>query len=203
MALGVQINITDTATPALRRILARLRNKRDLFQFMGAAMRNQVREHLLNVARTKHTTARALGAWPTGHWGKAAEKVSKPDALQTSGDAAVVIVNHPGITRAFRDIEIKPSGGKKFLTIPQVADTYGRRYYTALRMFGVPSVRTPGKTVLPPRADGRRWYSYVRRVHQKQDRTLLPSDAELLTAAQKGALSYVKLLTKTQQGGVA
>lgn len=97
-----------------------------LSQAMGEGVKEKTREHLAELAGSRHTTADRLGASPTGHLAMAARAV---ESASVSADAASASfsVRHPGLGRAFHDVTITPGGGRQFLTIPLNAIAYGRR----------------------------------------------------------------------------
>jgi len=215
------IKIDDFATPRLLAFLAGLKRRAALHRMMGGRVQNVTRDHLIRIANTRHATANRLGAAPSGHWGKAAEKVTRPEALTISDDVGELVINHPGITRAFKDITIVPTGGRQFLTIPLIAAAYNRRARTIPGLFR-PTRKGARATGFKIGADGRKvpiypsdqkmrvlsrngqgglvhYYALVRSVLQRQDRTLLPGDKELQRACKAGILDYVRLLRK---GGV-
>lgn len=81
------------------------------------------RDWLIEQAKVRHKTAQRLGATPTGHLERAAESVTSASDAQ----GATIGITSPGISRAFGPLDIKPSAGKKYLTIPATAEAYGRR----------------------------------------------------------------------------
>jgi hypothetical protein len=116
-------------------------------------------------------------------------------------------VKQVGIRRAAHDVDIAPGAGKQWLTIPIHAAAYNQRAY---RMAGLFFVQPKGKDfALLGRREGEGkgagvvWmYLLKRSVHQKQDRTLLPSDAEYIAAAETGIGKYlIYLRTRKSTGG--
>lgn len=214
--MQLKIDIIDGATPRLLQFLAGLQRRRALHRMMGNRVQALTRDHLIKIAQTRHATARKLGGTPTGHWGKAAEKVARPESLTVTETEGELVINHPGITRAFKDITIVPTGGRKFLTLPLIGAAYGRRARTIPGLFrplrkGAHAVgfkvNASGRKVPIYASDARlkvlsqqghnglvHWYSLVRRVLQRQDRTLLPTEKEYVKAARAGVLDYVRLL---------
>ena len=53
--------------------------------------------------------------------------VATPTHLPGGAANAALMLASAGLARAFGDVEIRPGAGKKFLTIPLVAQAYGRR----------------------------------------------------------------------------
>lgn len=191
----MNITISDLVSPKLGALIARLSptGRQDLNRAMGYEVQRLTVDHLRQIAATRHNTANKLGGTPTNHWAQAAEKVAQPSSLTSvTGLGATLTINHPGITRALRDVTIKPKEAKS-LAIPVRGLAYGRRpaeLWDRLNLF-IPkgrrfiAMRTGKKiTVL---------YLLVRSVTQKQDRSLLPTDAEFHKAAARGALQYLKM----------
>lgn len=196
MSVVVEIKVDDQATPAQRRVIAGLEARGPLHRMMGERVQNTIRDHLAGVSLARHETANRLGASPSGFWEKAAENVGRNESLRADEAGAVVTVAHPGIGRAFHDVDIVPGAGKKCLTIPLAAEAYNQRAY---RMEGLFVVRPKGKQPFLARKDGagiKPMYLLVPAVHQKQDRTLMPSEDDLRLAALQGLRSYLKFLLR-------
>lgn len=182
-----------------------------LHEHMAGRSENAVRDYLRDSAQFRHATADRLGATPTGHLERAAESVAS--TFDAAG--AYITVTSPGIGRAFHDVTIVPVNGGKYLTIAANAAAYGRRAgsFIDLRLAffkggtlalvkaeqsSIRGRRRSGyDTERAGAKDGRGsiYYWLVKEVHQKQDRSLMPSDAEMAAAAQEGALDYLRLLT--------
>lgn len=176
--MNLSIRIEDSASPRLAAIIR--------------ALRGPGREALLRAAgaEVQRVTAAHLAARPGSHWKRAAEKAAQPAALQTGADAAILTIAHPGITRAFRDITIRPVEAQS-LAIP--IHPMARRFRAAelwqrMRLFiprgGRVIAATIGGALTP-------LYILAKRAHQPQDRSLLPSDAEFQTAAARGAMAFL------------
>ena len=149
---------------------------------MGLAVKELTREHLAQLAASKHTTAEKLGAAPTGHFEQAARAVE--DAPLTSDElSASFTIRHPGIGRAFHGITITPKNGATYIPLAMNAIAYGRRP----REFDQVQFVHRGEAVRTDIAA----YLLVRSVTQKQDRSLLPSDAAWQAAAAQGARDFI------------
>ncbi|MGA3169462.1 MAG: hypothetical protein ABSE62_00460 [Chthoniobacteraceae bacterium] len=176
--------------------------RRNLHQAMGEEVQVLTADYLRRLAGSRHDTAEALGAAPTGFLGTAAEKVASPGALEADSNAATLIIDHPGMRRAFGPVTISPRNAKS-LAIPIHAIAYGQRarfLWNQLSLF-IPkgcnfiAMKGPdGKSILP-------LYILVRSVTQKQDRTLLPSDEEFEGAAIKGAENFCAESKRRAAGG--
>jgi hypothetical protein len=156
-------------------------------EFVGLHAATEVRDYLRDFAEVHHATANRLGAEPTNFWGQAAE--STESASDASG--ATVTIHSPGIGRVDHDVDIYPTGGKQWLTIPANAAAYGNRY-----LVGTAERARFDKdgNLLPPKNPGAPLYVFVKQAHLKQDRALLPSDDALMAAAIEGADEGISLL---------
>ncbi len=229
-AAGIQFDVTDSVSPFFSAIAAGLGDSRGMHEFIGREILGMVHDYLQQLSRSKHTTAENLGATPSGFLGRIA------DGLHVTADsqAAVLGIPSPGagdgaMGRAFHDVTIHPTGGRKFITIPLIAEAYNQRAYRVqglvpivtgtgdsakgvLMMPGPGSSRTyegrrysgPDKfkrTTVTGGSVGTAWYLLVAVVHQKQDRSLLPSDAAFEQAAKLGVDHYLDYLELRKAGG--
>ena len=196
----LDISLQDHATPPLKRLIDGLHNPLPLYQSAGAHGQECVRDYLIVLAGSRHATAENLGAQPSGHLGKAAEKVALPSALKPIPDGIAVSINHPGMSRAFKDVKIRPGQGKKYLTIPATAEAYNRRAYrfTTLEvLFGRKGPYALGERQKRDKSGQQPacvFYWLVKSVSQPQDRTLLPGDDAILRAAMTGVRDFVDIL---------
>ena len=102
------------------------------------------------------------------------DKVNPGNSTSTSGET---LIDVPGVTRAYHDIDIVPKF-RKYLTIPISAKSYGRKSsefsntFVAFKkggMSGLVGQKTDSGSVV--------WlYRLVKHVHQSQDSRILPSD---------------------------
>jgi hypothetical protein len=192
MSLSFSVNVSgdEQVMKMLGRLRAALTDGTSLHRSIGSYAEQITRQHLTVLAGTRHDTARRLGASPTGHLARAAESVTS----RGTQDAAIVTVVSPGISRAFGDLTITPKSGK-FLTIPATAESYGRR----ARTFGDLRVAFFGRgrmALVRPDANGGRdevLYWLKKKVIQRQDRSLLPSDQDFAAAAVQGIKAYIRL----------
>jgi hypothetical protein len=203
MKLDIAIEADDEVTPWLARIARDIeggRNVNGLNGYMARALGETTREYLRKLAPLRHDTANSLGGKPTGHLERGAEAVSsKPEE-----DGVVIDIPIPGIARAFGDMRIA-AVRSKWLTIPANGEAYGRRARSfsdlIFRLKGGSPSDAPLAMLLQKQEDGklRVMYWLKKSVFQKQDRTLLPSDDELLQSAEdaaEGWLDYQENLPK-------
>ena len=155
---------------------------------------NLVRRHLLRIVPAHHIWATKLGAQPTGHL----EKGARATTATHGTDFAEVAIPIPGISRAFHNLSIVPKN-KAALTIPIAAASYGHRV-SELRGIGWAIFRPKGKDVLmgTPQGGGEAVPLYLlkKRVEQRQDRTLLPSDAEIAAEASRAIMGMLDRIAK-------
>ena len=211
MSLAVEISIGGDARRMLSQLEAGLINREELHQDIATREENLVRDYLTSLAQTRHATADALGATPTGHLERAAESVTS----RSDADAVTVSITSPGITRAFGDITIVPVNAK-WLTIAATAEAYGKRAgaFNDLRLAffknGLLALVKADQSRISDRkasgygteskaakADATKqrppvYYWLKKSVTQKQDRTLLPSNELIQTAAEEGVRDWLK-----------
>lgn len=167
--------------------------RRQLFHAMADNVAELVRNHLSRIAPRHHISAHRLGATPTGH----IEKGARATHFTASSDSAEVIIPIAGLSRAFRPLTITPRTANA-LTLPVSSHSYGKRVGD-LRASGWNIFRPKGHDILMGSlGDDEAVPLYVlkRRVQLKQDRSLLPSDAELSGTASKAMLDYIRRTTR-------
>ena len=184
------LTITFRPSPKLSQLVAALgpEGRKTLNAGAAANLFAVVRDHIRRDAARRHATARKLGAAPTGHLEKAAGSVQK--ASDETG--ATVSVSSPGFGRVFRALHVRPVRARS-LTIPVHALGYGRRASEVAAAH--PLFRPKGKDYLMADIDGEATVIYLlrRAVTVPQDRTLLPSDADLDRAAKQGYKEAIRL----------
>ena len=169
--------------------LVKSEGRHQLFSVAANAVRILVRNHLSRIAPRHHISAHRLGATPTGH----IEKGARATHFTASPDSAEVIIPIAGLSRAFRPLTITPRTANA-LTLPVSSHSYGKRV-GELRANGWNIFRPKGKDTLwgklQDEDDAVSLYVLKKRVQLKQDRSLLPSDAELGGTASKAILRYL------------
>ena len=174
--------------------LVKSEGRRQLFSVAANAVRILVRNHLSRIAPRHHISAHRLGATPTGH----IEKGARATHFTASSDSAEVIIPIAGLSRAFRPLTITPRTANA-LTLPVSSHSYGKRV-GELRANGWNIFRPKGKDTLwgklQDEDDAVPLYVLKKRVQLKQDRSLLPSDAELGGTASKAMLDYIRRKTR-------
>ena len=190
--MNLRVKISDGVSPKLQNVMRMLSSTglRDLHQAAGTEVQRITADHVAKLAATRHATANRLGAAPTNHFAQAVEKVAAPAALSSDAAGATLTISHPGFIRAFRSVKIVPRESKS-LAIPIHALSYGKRageLWDRMHLF-IPK----GKRIIAATIGGVLTPLYVlcKSVTQKQDRSLLPSDAEFQAAAVAGAKGWL------------
>lgn len=194
------MTVSVSIPPRLARFLGPLgpEGRRSLFSVAANALRIRVRGHLALLAASRHGTAQALGARPTGHLARGARAVT----FEADADHGAVVIPIAGIGRAFRDVEIRPRNADA-LTLPVHAAAYGHRV-AELRRMGWTIFRPKGVDVLMGARKGAKGgmepavalYALKRRAKLRQDRSLLPTDAEMSASAAKAMLMEITRIGK-------
>lgn len=220
---GIDVTINDPVSADIAQLMRGLGAKRKhLNEYIAGRVAVLVID---NFARLQATKRNKLGAPSSGYFADAAEGTH----VKATNDVAIVSINHPGISRAVRDITISPGPGRKFLAIPVIAEAYNKRAYDVTGLVAIVS-GDKGVLMKPSKADpnwvvtyksrkysgpnkfttrtiqggefGTVWFVLVRTVHQKQDRSLLPSDAAIAIAADQGVNAFTEeLLMLAGAGG--
>ena len=174
--------------------------RHNLYSAAANAVRILVRGHLAREATLRHSSAKKLAATPTGHLAKAA-RATVFHADEFGGE---VIIPAAGINRAFHDVTITPNAAHD-LTIPINKLSYGRRAkeLRALgwKFFTPPEGHDKEDILFGYRGKGKNrevvpLYLLKKRVQQRQDRSLLPSDAEISSTASRAVMSYLQLVSR-------
>ena len=154
-------------------------NRQRLNAVGAKALEVKVRGHVARISAGRHSSAGRLGASPTGHYRKGMRGI----AGHATANGGEVVIPIAGISRAFHDITLTTptSEGKKYLTIPKHAAAYGHTV-PELKRRGWKIFR-PGKSLclLGYRNKGEKpvmLFALAEAVHQRQDPSLLPSQAE-------------------------
>ena len=191
--MNYTVNIDADFASVMRMLnsLSSMSTKR-LFQVGTYAVRDRIRKHLRSESGRRHTTARKLGAKPTGHIEKGVW-----DVRATAHDnGGVVTIPIAGISRAFEDITMSTPTryGKRFLTIPKHPLAYGRTV-GEMRRLGWKIFR-PGKNkvLLGYRSKKDKptlLFTLAGTVHLKKDPSLLPTLDECAKTATSAMMETI------------
>lgn len=173
-----------------------------LYSAAAAAVSNLVRRHIAADAPRRHSSSEFDDG--TGQRTGFMEKAARKTVFHADANHGEVVIPSPGFGRAFHDVEIVPTHGAA-LTIPISSHAYGHRV-KELRSMGWIIFRAKrdkdngidGSTLFGAHKGEEPIPLYVlkRRVRQRQDRSLLPSDAAISTTASRAMLSEINRISK-------
>jgi hypothetical protein len=176
-------------------------NRQRLLAVGGKQMEVLARSHLGRVAPTRHATADALGAKPTGLIRKG---IARTVATATA-EYAELTIPIPGIRRAYGTIKLSTPTrrGRKFFTIPKHAAAYGQTVET-LRRRGWKIFRPGQKQILLGyRRKGDKpviLYSLAKKATLREDPSLLPTRNEFGNAFAGGIKNEIDRRLRAAQG---
>lgn len=213
MAVNLQIDLQDKATPLAARLAAQVQPER-IAQAAAPAVLNRVRSHFFALNRERPNK---LGGKRTNFFNQAARSTHS----RVTGGNLIIGISHVGIRQRLQGGRIRPTGGRRYLTVPAIAEAYATRagewnnlkfgfafdgkgkmrpalveaQHTALK-FG--SKRKDGSRTMKAtvKEGGRAVFWLVRQVTQRPDPAVIPSNDELRTAALEGAGKYFDLVVK-------
>ena len=169
---------------------------REMTRSVASSLLEFVKDHLDEMAATRHKVADRLGAEHTRYLEFASGRVAGSKTGQTTeitaesdSSATISILNTPGLTRAYHDLDIAPTKGKKWLTIPISRVSYGNRV-ADLRGMGRRVFRMGRSRVLAVsdetgKGKARPVYALVKSVRIPRDRGLLPTRAQLVAKGRE------------------
>ena len=114
---SLAIRTIDTATPAVQAVADRFRDRRAMHDIVATAMQTVVRRGFKAKAQTEHNP---FGK-PSTFWLRMLDGTSQ----SATAEEAVVSVPYEAGLRSTGGT-IRPTGGRKALTIPLAAESYGR-----------------------------------------------------------------------------
>lgn len=192
----ISTEVQDKLSPRLREVVGQLNGpgRVEASEAMGEEVRFTVVEHLRMIADTRHATAQRLGAAPSNFVAGAVDAAAAAP-IRADEQGVSISMRHPVVARAFRDIPIEAKNASA-LTIPIHAMAYNRRagqFPGIFRLGGrgadvgknILAIKSGDGSVIP-------LFLLVRSVTQKQDRSLMPSDDEINTAAARGLTRYIR-----------
>lgn len=127
--MSVTLNIrVDTegladSAEAVQRLRNAVADRAALHAHLGDYAKEKLRADISGIQ--SHTTANRLGAKPSEHLAAAARKI---EAQSNAERADVLLPRNSRLRAAFGSYTARPTGGRKYLTIPAHRETYGRRY---------------------------------------------------------------------------
>jgi hypothetical protein len=193
--MNLRIRISDGVTPKLQSAMKALNGPglTALHHAAGVKVQELTRDHIAGLKRNPDSLASRIGAPTSNFYAQAAEKVGGDAALTANAGGATLVISSIGFKRAFQSMTIVPRTAKS-LAIPINRISFGHRaaeLWDRMHLF-IPK----GENVIAATIGGVLTPLYVlcKSVTQKQDRSLLPSDAKFLEEAVKGARGYLQML---------
>ena len=178
--MSLQIQIDDQATTALRNLLLQVSGRRG-HAILGQAVRVLVRDHL----RQKESQPNKQG-WPKTHfYSRARERTT----FEATEDSATVTIALEGFRQRYHGGRIAPVN-RRALTIPAAPEAYGKvagEFGGSLEFRPLFRGQLVGLLVgaAGSALDGKVLYRLVKSVNQAADPSVLPTNAEMLAAAQR------------------
>ena len=208
---GMELKVEIDSAPLKRRLvlIGSSDTMRRMNACIGQVVLERVKDHLAKMSVSRHKTADRLGARHTGFYEHAAGRTVLKDVDEKG--ATVEVQNTPGMTRAFRDLHIAPTGGRKWLTMPISRVAYGKRV-ADLRGEGHRVFR-PGKARILAEAttatetytgkDGKKrkrkrlrpLYALVKSVRVPRDEGLLPNKSALKSWTREAVCDFMESLS--------
>jgi hypothetical protein len=182
--------------PTLSALKKRLKNREGLNAELATDAASKTRKWIREAAESRHTTAQALGASPTGYLLKRARDVE----ARHDAKVADVIIKGAIFARVFRDVEITPKKAK-YLTIPVHKEALGKRARDFDNLI-VKSSKKTGAKFLCRKGRGKALialFMLVKRSLLPQDAGLLPSQKHFTRWAEAKAKEYLREFLKSPQ----
>ena len=194
----ITITVTgrDAAAARVNCLIRGLTSRRPLHAQIATDAVTETGKYLQQLNR--HNTATRLGAEPTNFRDRNAlslQPISDDDA------AYMLIPRNTGLGRAFHDVLILPGTGKTYVTLSASPRTYGlhvRDFPEGTFDFAIIHTHRGPCPVMIFKDTKEIGYWLRRSVTQKQDRTLLPSDADWRDMARYTSVEYLKHLIENQ-----
>ncbi len=196
--IQIEVRAAGSAV-AVRRLVERLEDRRGMHSRIAVEAEKFTKKFVS--ALPDHATAQRLGAKPTGHLARAARGIESDATEQT---ARVRVPRASRLRAAFGTYVVRPGPGKKYLTIAQAAESYGRR---AREIEGLVPMRVGPmrQLVLARKSEGGEGltvlYRLVTEATIPEDRSLLPLD-QLPEVARRVAAAYLRGMPGDSNGGV-
>lgn len=178
----------DTVTPDLQWKAQKVGNSEQLNKVVGAAGAKVFREHFVKRAQVEKNP---FGA-PSRFWAKMRRLTN------WKADSAKATVIMPAELRLkFKGGTVRPTGGRKALTIPTDRASYGRAARTFKDLMFMPAKRGDGKflgSLVQPTGKGvfRTLYRLVAFTKHKPKPETLPSRETLAAAIRRAVIGYIR-----------
>lgn len=201
-AVGVRMEVSD----GIRNLGVSLSRSalRGIAQKVSDAVARKLSAYIGRRAPSRHKSALALGAKPTGilEFAEGNPAHSRGGGIirgyESGGGAVVTVENVPGIARAFKDLDIYPRRAKA-LTIPISAVSYsktaGELEKLGWRLFVPRRRRSGGRSKVLMGKKGSQTiplFAFARHVHIRRDAQLFPQRRILAAWANEAACIALK-----------
>lgn len=144
--ISLTITTTGDAKQFLIELTGDISNRKGLNDALGKSLARTLQTHF----REKNTEPNKMGAPKTNFWQLVADATALTEA--TEDGATVTIAEQRFRIHLFGGV-IKPTGGRKFLTIPLIAEARGLRAGSYEQQTGRKLFRLPGVKLLFERSD--------------------------------------------------
>lgn len=171
--MTITIDVSGMAAQELQGLRTRLADSSATHSVIAGKAESFIKNFGQQTSQREHRTANRLGASPTNHLAKAYQSIEG----QSDADSARLLVPRASRLRAaFGAYTARPTGGRKYLTIPVAAEAYGKR---AGEIPGLVFMRVgPKKTALLAKPDGdggiTTYFLLVKKAEFKADPSLIP-----------------------------
>jgi hypothetical protein len=123
VSVRVNVELTGLREEDFRILQDTLRDRAGLNQRLAADAESFVKKRGAEISKTEHRTAERLGATPTGHLAEAFQGI---EGRVDDVSAMLLIPRASRLRAAFGAYRVLPKTAR-FLTIPYIAEAYGRR----------------------------------------------------------------------------
>ena len=178
--------VVDTTTPELRKLVAALKDKSSLNKVMANAGRIVIQDHFATYAQTN----RNRFGRPSTFW----KRMRQATYAESDSTVAAVVMPREVAQRRFGGT-IKPTGGRKNLTIPLDRAAYNKSARTFQDLFVLTLKRggTERRFLAMKLRKNRIKVLYALResVTQTGSADVLPSDSKIVDAVREAAVEYI------------
>lgn len=144
--IGVEITVSGKGREFLVKLTGDITNREGLNDALGRSLARMLQTHF----REKNTEPNKMNAPKTNFWESVAAATALIEVTET--DATVSIAENRFRIHLFGGV-IKPTGGRKFLTIPKIPEARGLRVSSYEQQSGNKLFRLPGVKLLFERSD--------------------------------------------------
>lgn len=145
ISLSITADVAD-ARAFLVQLSGEIRRPKALYDALGRRLARELQGHF----RARNTEPNRLGGVKTNFWKQISDATVMTEATATG--AVVSIAEQRFRIHLFGGV-IRPTGGRKFLTIPLIAEAHGKRVAEYEKQTGRKLFRLPGTGVLAERSD--------------------------------------------------